>query len=216
VTRQDEQNESLSERPSSRSAIKTSVLVAATTTVAFGLFLVLLNTISGFEFFQHYSTLVTTAFGAAALGAYMALDRGAWRWPMIATFGTSVLGVAVGLFDMVSGEHFLCRPPLFSLSYILFPTVIISAWLGLLSLAKLTGGQGCLRLTTQLCVLLLISLPVATFWLDTTGRLELKAAIALSFSGVALGSLAIIGTIAVATLGLSGRRKKARRGVPPG
>jgi hypothetical protein len=45
--------------------------------------------ISGYEFSKHYSIFVATGFGIAALGAYVAFDRGAWRWPMMATLGIS-------------------------------------------------------------------------------------------------------------------------------
>ena len=142
----------------------------------------------------------------AALGAYIAFDRGAWRWLMIATLAVSVGGVCVGLFDIFASEDYFCGL-LFRPSYVLFPTAIISAWFGLLNLAKLTGWQGWLRLSVQSCVLLLIVLPVAALWLDVTNQLDLDEAIVLFLGGVVLGGLSVLGTIAVGVMSLRARTR---------
>jgi hypothetical protein len=192
------------------SALRLPLMTVATAAVGFGLVCVLVNVISGYEFGWHYPTLATTAFGMAALGAYVALDRGAWRWLMIATLGISVGGICVGLLDIVTGKLDVCRPTMFRLSYVLFPTVIMSAWFGLLSLARLTGWQGWLRLMVQFCVLLLILLPVAVWWLDVTNQFYLDAAIVLFLSGLLLGSLAVLGTITVGVMSLLERGRRTR------
>jgi hypothetical protein len=187
------------------------LISSATIGVAFGLVCVLANAISGYEFTQHYSTLATTAFGMAALGAYVAFVRGAWRWPMIATLTVSVGGICVGLIDIFAETRYFCFP-LFRLSYVLFPAAIILAWLGLLSLAQLNGWHGWLRFAVQVCVLLLVLLPVAAWFWDVTNQFDLEAGVALLLGGVGLGSLAVIGTIIVTALGWLERKKGSAKG----
>ena len=128
-----------SPRSSSLSVLKLLLMWAATIAVGFGLVSVLVNAISGYEFSQHYSTLATTGFGVAGLGACVALDRGTWRWPMIATVGISVGGIFVGLCGIITGKHYFCEPPMFRLSYVLFPIALISAWLGLLAVVHFSS-----------------------------------------------------------------------------
>lgn len=183
--------------------------MAGTLGVAVGLVCVLANAIAGYEFTRHYSTLATTAFGLAALGAYVALNGGAWRWTMIGTLTVSVGGICVGLCDILAGKQYFCGP-LFRLSYVLFPAAIISAWLGLLNLAKLSGWRVWLRSAVQFCVLLLILLPVAAWLWDVTSQFGLEAAVVLLLGGVVLGSLAVFGTIIVAALAWLERRRQAR------
>ena len=191
----------------SLSVLRLLLMWASTIAVGFGLVSVLVNAMSGYEFSQHYSVLATTGFGMAGLGACVALDRGAWRWPMIATVGISVGGIFVGLFGIITGKHYFCEPPMFRLSYLLFPTAIISAWLGLLSLARLTGWQGWLRLVVQFCAGLLILLPVAAWSWDVTNQFDLGTAIVLLLCGVVLGSLAVIGSIIIVVMSLLERRR---------
>ena len=210
IAEQGREQESHAKTPPKCSTLRFLLVTVATTAVGFGLICVVVNMISGFDFRQHYSTLATTAFGVAGLGAYLAVACNKWRWIMTTILAMCLGFICIGLTGIITGRHYLAQPLFFAPSCFVWPPAMFVVWFGLLGLGNLIGWRKWVRSATRLCLILLLVVPFTALLCEMTGHFDFGIAILLGFSGMALASVAVLGTILVAILGRN-RSPRTRR-----
>ncbi len=199
IAEQVQEQEPYPKTPSKCSPLRFLLVTVATTAVGFGLICVVVN-IPAFDFRQHYSTLATTAFGVAGLGAYLAVARNKWRWIMATILAICAAFICIGLTGIITGRHYLAQPLFFAPSCFVWPPAMFVVWFGLLGLGNLIGWREWVRSATRLCLILLVLVPFTALLCEMTGQFNFGIAILLGCSGIGLASVAALGTILVAIL----------------